>query len=85
MQLFKIQLCEAILKFLSDQLQVKSIICKFSEPGQSQIQETDYVHIALDKYLKRLEINYLKNFKTDFKNFARYLTNYIFRFFHLLK
>lgn len=62
----------AILKFLSDHLQVKSIIQKFSEPGHSQIQEIDCVHSALDKYLKRLEIhstlslvNYLNNFKTN--------------------
>ena len=62
----------AILKFLTEHLQVKSIIQKFSEPGHSQIQEVDCVHSALDKYLKRLEIhsilslvNYLKNFKTN--------------------
>lgn len=62
----------AILKFMSDHLQIKSIVQKFSEPGHSQIQEVDCVHSALDKYLKPLEIhsilslvNYLKNVETN--------------------
>lgn len=75
-------LSTAILKFLSEHLQIKSIIQKFSEPGHSQIQEVDCVHSALYKYLKRLEIHSILSLVNYLKNF--YFLFFLLTFYYLL-
>lgn len=47
----------ALLQFMFENKNIKSIIQKFSEPGHSQIQEIDAVHSSIDRHLKNKEIH----------------------------
>lgn len=57
----------AILKFLEDNKQIKTISQRFSEPGHSRIQEVDAVHAVIDRHLKNIciysPISLLRNLK----------------------
>lgn len=59
----------ALLQFIYNNTQIKTITQKFSEPGHSQIQEVDAVHSAIDGYLKLKEINSMLDLVRKLKNF----------------